>query len=81
MISIAVYLCRGSTEILLRRSEEDNILNVTTNIIVMIVLLEYSGTLITENTVSFSLSKITFKKTNYLVTSCKRWIGEEIDNL
>lgn len=72
MISMAVYLYRGSTEILLRRSEEDNILNVTTNIIVMIVLLEYSGTLMIENTVSFSFSKIIFKKTNYLVISCKR---------
>ena len=62
VISMAVHLCCGSAEILLRRSEEDDILNVAMNTIVMIVLLEYGGILVAQNLVSLSFSEMTFEK-------------------
>jgi hypothetical protein len=66
---MAVHLCRGLAEILLRWSEEYDILNIATNAIVVIVLLEYSGTLVAKNSVSLSFSEMTCEKTHRLATS------------
>ena len=44
-------------------------MNVAMNTIVMIVLLEYGGTLVAENLVSLSFSEMTCEKIHCLVTS------------
>ena len=69
---MVVHLCCRSAEILLCRSEEDDILNVATNTIVMIVLLEYGGTLVAEDSVSLSFSEMTCEKTDWLAMGCER---------
>jgi hypothetical protein len=57
---MAIHLCRGSAEILLRQSKEDDILNVATNTIVIVVLLEYGGALVAKDPVPLSFSEMTF---------------------
>jgi len=66
MISMTVHLCGSSAEMLLWRSQKDDILNVATNTLVMIVLLEYGGTLMAENPVSLPFSEMTYEKTRCL---------------
>jgi hypothetical protein len=70
MISMTVHLCGGSAEMLLWQSQKDDILNVATNTIVVIELLEYGGALMAENPVSLPFSKMTYKKTRWLATRC-----------
>ena len=53
---------------LLWRSQKDDILNVAMNTLVMIVLLEYGGTLVAENPVSLPFSEMTCE-THCLATS------------
>jgi hypothetical protein len=71
VISMTVHLCRGSADILLWRPNEDHILNRASNTIVVIVLLEYGGTLVAENPVSLSFSEMTCQKPHRLATSCE----------
>jgi hypothetical protein len=78
VISITVYLCRGSADILLWRSKEDYILNRTLNIIIVIVLLEYGGTLMAENPVSLSFSEMIYQKPHRLAINYKWRRGEKI---
>jgi hypothetical protein len=68
---MTVHLCGSSAEMLLWRSQKDDILNVATNTIVVIVLLKYGGTLMAENAVSLSFSKVTYEKTRWLVSRCE----------
>jgi hypothetical protein len=72
---MAVHLCCRSAEVLLCRSEDD-ILNVATNTIVMIVLLEYGGTLVAEDSVSLSFSEMTCEKIHCL--ACQRREGKRV---
>jgi hypothetical protein len=44
-------------------AEEDDILNVETNTIVIIVLFEYGGALVAKDPVPLSFSEMTFEKT------------------
>ena len=58
MISMTVHLCRGSADILLWRSNEDHILNGASNTIIVIVLLEYGGPVMTEDPVSLPFGEV-----------------------
>jgi hypothetical protein len=70
-ISMEVYLCRTSANFLLWRSQEDDILNVATNAIVMVVFLIDNRLLMAENSISFRFDKMTYIDAPQSVTRSK----------
>ena len=53
-------------------------MNVATNTIVVIVLLEYGGTLVAEDSGSLSFSEMTCEKIHCLATGCQRREGKRM---
>src|SRR5436305_14732342 len=66
-----VHRCRTSADFLPRRSQEDDILNVVTNTIVMVVSLMDSGALVAEDLISFPFGKMTCVDTSQSATRPK----------
>lgn len=57
---MAVHLYRSSANILLYRSKKDNILNIATNIIIMVVLLKNGEPVMTEDPASLPFGEVLY---------------------
>jgi hypothetical protein len=76
---MAVRLCRSAAESLLRRAQRDDILDIATDTIIMVVLLEYGRPSVAKNLVTFPFSEMTCELTGRLAVRLRE-VGRDVNN-